>query len=341
MESFNKIFGRDFVVGFFVPAAMMIAALAGILDAFGILPAWLRINGDDPLKDGTFLALLAIVAAFFLMAGNRMVFRTLEGYWVYDIGRRLNHFQRWKFRSLKKRINELNLEYKQCEIAGKPFTKQEKRRRLSLEESQHFPSTESQVLPTAFGNAVRAFEDYPRVMYGFTSINGWSRLNAFIPKTFQEILGNRRATTDFWVNVWFVSLFTMAEYFVVAVKLKYGILHEAIPLGCVALAVFAAGQARSAAVQWGEWVKAAFDIYLPSLRTGLGLARQSTVGGEKDMWLNVSRAFIYRDPESLRLLQNCRSPEASNGEGIDRRGRGTETEETVGEPESEEAEEND
>jgi len=76
---------------------------------------------------------------------------------------------------------------------------------------------------TSFGNAVRAFEDYPRVLYGFESINGWSRLNAVIPKSYQDILGNKRAMTDFWVNVWFVSLLTIVEYSVVTIKEHRGL----------------------------------------------------------------------------------------------------------------------
>src|SRR5712692_5725294 len=107
----NKIIGRDFVVGFFVPAVVMVAGCVGILHSFGILPPWLRIDPADPLKDSTFLALITTVAAFFLMAGNRIIFRTLEGYWVFNLGSHLNHFQRWRFRTLRQRISKLDAEF--------------------------------------------------------------------------------------------------------------------------------------------------------------------------------------------------------------------------------------
>ena len=74
-----------------------------------------------------------------------------------------------------------------------------------------YPSTEDQVLPTSFGNAVRAYEDYSRVVYGFESINGWSRLQAVMSKEFMEILGSSRARVDLWLNLLFLAILFLGE----------------------------------------------------------------------------------------------------------------------------------
>ena len=310
----NKIIGRDFVVGFFVPAVVMVAGFAGTLYSFGILPLWLRIDPADPLKDSTFLALITTVAAFFLMAGNRIIFRTLEGYWVFNLGSRLNHFQRWRFRWLKRRIRKLEAEFEECLENEKEFTKQKQQNKLMRMAVQRYPSTEAQLMFTSFGNAVRAFEDYPRVVYGFESINGWSRLNAVIPKSYQDILGNKRAMTDFWVNVWFVSLLIVAQYVVVAVRVHHGLAYRWIPAAGIALALFAALEARTAAEQWGEWVKAGFDIYLPALRAKWGFIRPQTMTAERRLWKTLSQAIVYRDAPSLDKLEDLREPPSQSEE---------------------------
>jgi hypothetical protein len=110
----NKIVGRDFIVAFFVPALLFVAANAGLLHSIGILPVWLQIDPRAPLEDTTFLALVTLALAFLLMALNRLVFRALEGYWL-GFGRRVNHLQRWRFDRLHMRMAVLRDERARCE----------------------------------------------------------------------------------------------------------------------------------------------------------------------------------------------------------------------------------
>src|SRR5712692_4078105 len=77
--------------------------------------------------------------------------------------------------------------------------------------AERFPPEEDQLLPTAFGNTIKAFETYPDVMYGFDAIEGWTRLLAVIPKDYRELIETTKAETDFWVNLWFISLLILCE----------------------------------------------------------------------------------------------------------------------------------
>ncbi len=303
MNEANKIIGRDFVVAFFVPAVVLVAAGAWILNAFGVLPLWLQVAGADPLKDSTFLALLTMVVAFFLMALNRPVFRALEGYWFFGLGHRLAYWQRWRFRRLHNRINDLNEELKN-DAASK---NSDERGRLLRKAANEFPAREDLVMFTSFGNAVRAFEDYPRVMYGFESIQGWSRLNVVMDKSYRETLGSRRAMTDFWVNLWFVSALIVAEYLILEFRLHRGLTLSWIPGVGVAACLAAASQARNAAGQWGEWVKAAFDLYLPLLLKTWGFTRPPSMPAEREMWTTLSQAMVYRNPGSLDAMEALRT----------------------------------
>jgi hypothetical protein len=308
MNEISKVIGRDFIVAFFVPAIVLVAVSTGILYYFKILPDLLTIDPKDPLKDSTFIALITILISFLLMATNRNIFRALEGYWIFDVGRHLNYLQRWRFRRLHRRLKALNAEFKKHLAANKPFLKEDEFAKLTLRAAQRFPSTEDQVMFTAFGNTVRAFEDYPMVLYGVESITGWSRLTAVMAKDFREILDSRRATTDFWVNLWFVALFTIVEYFLIE-RLQKPFRGWGIPVAALGLALFAAQQARVAAQQWGEWVKASFDIYLPTLRSKWGFKRPDTFEAERNFWETLSRAITFRDAREMADLALLRKPE--------------------------------
>jgi len=306
LTEFNKIFGRDFIVAFFVPALIFIAANIGLLEIFKIRPVWLQINSADPLKDTTFLALIILVTSFCLMALSRLIFRALEGYWPFNLGIKLNFFQKRQYRALKKQLEELKAENEQCRKENTKFSKiliyDRLMRRLALD----YPSEEHMVRATAFGNTVSAFEDYPRVMYGFESITGWSRLNAVIPKEYREQIGSARALTDLWVNTWFVSLIFVIEYLAIISYWNYELKFYWIP--CIGFVVmFAASwRARIAAQQWGEWVKAAFDVFLPALCQKMGYKKPSTIEAERKFWLSIGQGITFRYRGSLNGLDNSR-----------------------------------
>jgi hypothetical protein len=61
-------------------------------------------------------------------------------------------------------------------------------------------------LPTRFGNAIRSFEVYSRIIYGLEAIDGWPRLLAVIPADYRQAIDDAKAQVDFWVNIWMGSL---------------------------------------------------------------------------------------------------------------------------------------
>src|SRR5262249_12273609 len=153
------------------------------------------INWRKPLEDaGTFL-LSTWVLAILLQSINRQVFRIAEGYWSFGLKDRLNGRQIRKFRKLKAQFDQL---YGRIHELRKQ--EMETLTELSRARARKFPSKEDLVLPTSFGNVVRAYEDYSRVVYGFESINGWARLQGVMSKEFREVLSNDRSRVDLWLN---------------------------------------------------------------------------------------------------------------------------------------------
>jgi hypothetical protein len=62
----------------------------------------------------------------------------------------------------------------------------------------------------------------------------------------------------------------------------------------VVVAFFAAWRAKSAAVQWGDLVKASFDLFLPDLWTKLGFAPAEDAKKERASWEDFGWAVKFR-----------------------------------------------
>ncbi|MGE5265422.1 MAG: hypothetical protein ACM3S0_18740 [Acidobacteriota bacterium] len=145
---------------------------------------------------------------------------------------------------------------------------------------------------------MRAFEVYPRVMYGLDSVPGWTRLLAIVPRDYRELVDAAKATTDFWVNVILLSLVYVGMYLIVAVQAGRWLGLE-FPIGALIVAALAFSRADNAVIGWGEAVIAAFDGFLPELRTRLRMPPAATREQELELWTQFSQATIYRLPKSL------------------------------------------
>ncbi len=172
----------------------------------------------------------------------------------------------------------------------------------------HLPDKESLLLPFSFGNTLRAFEIYPRAMYGIDAIPAWCRLLGVIPTEFREQLDGAKSQMDFLLNVWALSHLLLLEYLIVAWMAGFWQqwqhwLFWWFPALSVGVALFASYWARRAAVDWGELVKSAFDLFLPELRAKLELPRPASPEEEREMWGLFNQALVFRDPEFFDKLR--------------------------------------
>jgi hypothetical protein len=74
-----NLFDRNFAVGFFLPAVLIVCGIYLVLTAYGSRPEWL-IVGNVKLTDAVVAFGLVWVVAIFLLAINRSLVRFLEGY---------------------------------------------------------------------------------------------------------------------------------------------------------------------------------------------------------------------------------------------------------------------
>lgn len=303
-----KIFDRNFVIAFFLPVATLIAASLGLAYAYDLFPTLLPTLKADLLIGTTILGLATWLGGVILLVTNRDVYRLFEGYGRINPLRLLSFFERWRYRRLKSQITALNSQYDSLAADQSPSAEMvSKHDTLLQREAGRFPDGEEWLLPTSFGNLIRAFEVYSRVMYGLETIQGWSRLLSVVPSSYLKLVDDAKAQTDFWVNLRLLSYLFIIEYVGVAI---YTSRFDFIwfPIAAYVVSLVAAWRAKGAVMEWGETVKSAFDIYLPALLSKLQFPFPATKEGEQKLWGEFSQAIIYRLPELVPVRVEKREP---------------------------------
>jgi len=305
MVDFPKLFERNFIVGFFLPLALFLASLNSFTQRMGFSFDAKNFVTANPFLSG-FIVWLGSV---FLLGINRQVVRVKEGYGRFNPARFWAGLEKRRFRKLLGRIEQLDQQYLAEQDSEKKREVLRMRTKLGSLRAERFPDSLSFLLPTAFGNVMRAFEIYPRVIYGFESICGWSRLLAVVPKDYRDLVDSSKAQVDFWLNLWALScLFILTTLCGIIDKRAW---HEVTyPLASLIVMWISSRCARSAAAQWGETIKATFDVFLPALRKTLGFDREMNREQERKFWTDFSQVMTYRDPEALPDFSTTKKEEA-------------------------------
>lgn len=302
-STLSKLADRNFIIGFFLPA--LLGALT-LLSVFGNVPAigaiGKQIGSATSLTDLTYFVVGVWAAAIALQSLNYAFYRMLEGYtlplkWIPWF--RGAHVAR--YRSLMQKKQDLNDAWRQL---GKDFpaARQSELESITRTLVTSYPGKESAILPSAFGNAIRAFEYYPADVYGADSITMWVRLRSVLSKEFGEMIDNARASVDLLVNIVFIAD-AFLVYFIVELLLAAAAHADRawqsslVGAGCaLVVALVAYWGAVMSAVGWGETVKAAFDAYLNALADQLGFEIPKDLDGRRSFWRAFSQQAIYQLP---------------------------------------------
>jgi len=307
-----KLFDRNFVIGFFLPVAIFITISILIVNPYPFGSQVIDFLTTDLLVGTTAIGLLSWVGGIVLLAANRDLYRLMEGYRQYNPLKLFGWLEKRRYQRAVSDLENLDNEYRECISSDKEFPVKSRARRNELmrQLAEEFPDKEEYLLPTPFGNVLRSFEIYPRVMYGFEAIDGWGRLLSVIPKDYLELIDAARAQVDFWVNLGVVFILLQIEYIVLAfmtgTPLQWWVVILFIALGTIAPL-----RATSAAREWGDFVKSAFDVYRFNLLESLGIDLPKTREEERKLWTKYSQAIIYRLPETLPDLKKSDNKSAT------------------------------
>jgi hypothetical protein len=329
LSSLPKLADRAFILGAFLPALLFAVVGLVLFNDQDFANKWIdALTAKDAmttkeLGQAAYMLLAVWALGVLTLIFNHPLYRFLEGY----------TFPRWLAVPLKNRnrrrlrdslleIRRLHDKWAEQQDA---FTAEERDRyrTLRLELVESMPSRESDVLPTRFGNAIKAFEVYPRDIYGADGIVIWLRLAAVIPKPFLDQIQDVRSQIDFLINCCFFStmiallgvgravysggwhdidLHTVAGFyaFISSIK-KYWLLWAAG--GAIAAHVFYR-LAVTRVPAWGSAVMSAFDCYLPALATQLGFELPKEEAKRQEFWTTLSLQLINRrEPDGTSPFQ--------------------------------------
>src|SRR5882672_6960545 len=129
----NKLFGRDFIIGFVLPALIFLFTTSMSFLYVGHPIEWLKLKPEDPFKESAFLAMVAFALGVLLQAINRELFRLLEGYWPAKLRGPLCKCQKKRFQELEDEVRELKMqrEHHKGQYPKIAFPKREELRKLS------------------------------------------------------------------------------------------------------------------------------------------------------------------------------------------------------------------
>jgi len=292
-----KIFGRDFIIGYFLPAAIFVAASLALRWASDLsIP--LSLQKDTILRDATVFGFVSWFGGILILATNRNILRLLAGYGRFNPFNLVKRVEKTRFERIRRNKDKLDKWHRRRLEIGKhlPAKLQDVRIKLTGLTVDEFPANVGDLLPTSFGNTISAFEDYPRIMYGLDPIKAWNRLLAVISKDYLDSVNSAKAQVDFWANLSFLSAVIFLECLIV---INHGLRVFGLLVGAGVVFWLSLRMAKTAAIEWGELVKSSFDVFLPDLRKKLEFAFRANRGDEQHDWSQFSQAISYRLPNSM------------------------------------------
>jgi hypothetical protein len=296
LSTLPKLADRRFILGFFLPALLFVLALLWVLGGGTARDQlWAQLVAKEPLG-AAYLLLATWVLAVLLLALNDLLYRIYSGQFPpLSWATRSRQKAQEARQALVARVETLHRQWSQHGVLSADDRREynDKRRQLFV----GYPRNADRVLATRFGNAFRAFQDYPNTVYGADAVSVWPRLTAVLPRDVLERIEDARCQVDFFLNTGYLALI------VGAVSIVRLVAHFDASSALYAAAAFAI--ARGAymlsvehVMAWGEMVRTAFDCYLPALATLLGFNLPATRKARRQFWRDFSNTASYgADPD--------------------------------------------
>ena len=287
-------------------------------------------NFDPVGRTGIIALIITIVIGFTLTSLSTFNLKVFEGYVLIQRLKFLRRGELKKYRRMKAKLDQIDRRIKQLNTQRGPNIKrmrsslEDKKYSLSVELQERFPSREADILPTSFGNILKAAEYYPRLRYQIDSVPIWTRLVHVIPPAYEAKIDQSYNQLVFLVNCSLLCLaFTGMAFFasfyqfiLLQAKLQvnspawipYFIrdnLTETTPLifeqrvwlyGIVAvMALFMSLVFQRAALlsvgEFGDTIRSSYDLFRFDLLRQLHLPLPVNSNVEQTQWYRLSNFF--------------------------------------------------
>jgi hypothetical protein len=344
--------GGDFLVASFVPSMAFIVISSITFDQ--MLPDQLRYLEDtqgELLQSSLSLLLFTTILGFTLYTLSTYIYKSFEGYTsiLKMEGPLRRSFMRRQMRRFKNiELQRMQVEKELAKIQKKienelqdasngPWRSKRYRRYLQLEQrlkeqrydviaahEASFPPAKSEIMPTRFGNILKAAETYPVLRYKIDAVQLWGRLAHVIPASGMEKLDHASNQSLFLLNssllagVFIVlcfaaSIINTVLLYITASKdfLKPFFSADFVmdPDACrerlvlyIALSLVASGatwifyEASLLNVsQFGDMIRSSYDLYRFELLKALHLKLPNTLVEERQTWMLLSQFMVGND----------------------------------------------
>lgn len=321
ISSLSSLVDRNFVIGFLLPVTVAAIALLFLFQDVPLLGQW----WSAALNTAKFTTLTLLVLAIWglsvlLSVFNISLYKILEGYY----GPLAREGSRESARKAREAAQEELKTLRQNAQEGGPDSDAWRDFISSRREFNNTFPPNHLVLPTRFGNIIRAFETYPLRVYNVDGISAWLRLESVIPVRYADTIASARAQVDFFVSLLFLALglcvlcagSLLISQFVSGWEWTAGILRRAVAIPVLLLLAFFCYEAAiHRARAWGDYVRSAFDLYLPTLAKQLGYDLPATKEKRQAFWGAVNGMFLDDQPMSPEVWLAETPPGAASGSG--------------------------
>ncbi|HEV8430739.1 MAG TPA: hypothetical protein VGQ41_22750 [Pyrinomonadaceae bacterium] len=316
LSSLSGQFTRNLILGSFLPVVVFVTL--SMIFVVPIFPAdWPLLKpflgfGIESKLIG--LSFIAIVTTGLLFTLNTPLLRLYEGYpwrdsWIGKVmtKRKRKQFAMARARRLGIRALIEEMDRNDERIATLIMRLTGNAGRVLYE----FPSSPILILPTSFGNVLRSFEEYSTRQYKMEAITLWPRLVAMINKDYAAGIDDAKTSVDFMINVSVLSFLsatvitTAGWYYFPPVSIFRGansamsslvLIWVSTVVAFLILGYLAYLGAIERAVNWGAFVRGAFDLYRSELLKQLGYERTGlTLKDERYLWDSISGQLLYGD----------------------------------------------
>lgn len=316
--------GSNFLVSSMVPSSALVITSVLVFDpGLTILAAFSTLD-DIPrlIVLGLMVAIMTIIIGFTLTALNTYILKMFEGYvkpfpfrFLYIKSRR-KHLQKAYNRmqhrdKLEEKVRELK-KYVKKDPAWKPVFEEWKARhyKAAAEYGLSYPEDLDDVMPSRFGNTLKAAENYPGERYGFDGVQFWPRLVHVIDPKYKLSIDSTRNELSFLVNMAVLSA-VFAFLCVLAIFISMWAVTGAgtnpgiylgfawLTLKYLFLAVLGFGSCYffyNASIfsvgSFGLMIRSSFDLFRLDLLKKLGVERPKDSIEEFDTWNDLNELIV-------------------------------------------------
>lgn len=300
-------FGRNFLVASMIPSlAFFTITMTSLKPILSNEVKELLGSEFNPLgESGLLLVLLTVILGFTLTSLNTFIYKVFEGYVLI-----------WRIPSL--RISELKRARNMRDINNRITKKVERLKRQDTRRAEQkrndlgatrdsllaqydlsFPPSEDEILPTKFGNILKAAETYPMSRYRIDSVPVWPRLIHAMPDSYYAKVDDINNQLSFLMNCTVLAIFyslitlSVSLYFVITSLINANALpilawvYFGLFIGALGIAIIFLRASELVVTDYGLLIRSSFDLFRRELLRKLELAPPLTLTAEQNLWEDV------------------------------------------------------